>query len=222
MFRDRDHAGELLGQLVNARVDDIPNGIVLALPGGGVPVGARVAQRLGLPLDVYIVRKLGVPGHREYAMGAIASGGVQVLNTAAIERLAITPEMVAEVTRRELAELERRERAYRADRPPLDLVGKAVILVDDGIATGSTMRAAIEAIRRNKAGTITLAVPVAPKATLLAIEATVDRALVIETPEPFHAVGTHYVDFTQTSEDEVRQLLSEAAQGDDPLGSSES
>ncbi|GMQ97891.1 MAG: phosphoribosyltransferase [Acidimicrobiia bacterium] len=217
MFRDREHAGELLGQLVNHRIDDVQNAIVLALPRGGVPVGAKVAQRLDLPLDVYLVRKLGVPGHREYAMGAIASGGVQVLNTSAIERLRITPKAVAETVQRELAELERREKAYRIGRPPLDLVGMAVILVDDGIATGSTMRAAIEAIRINKARTTTVAVPVAPRATVSAIERTVDRMVVLETPDPFYAVGSHYVDFTQTSEDEVRQLLAEAAQDNDLL-----
>jgi len=222
IFRDRNHAGELLGQLVNERIDDVQNTIVLALPRGGVPVGAKVAQRLGLPLDVYLVRKLGVPGHREYAMGAIASGGVRVLNTSAIERLKITPKVVAETVQRELAELERREQAYRADRPPLDLAGMAVILVDDGIATGSTMRAAIEAIRIHEARTVTVAVPVAPRATLSAIEGTVDRMVVLETPEPFYAVGSHYVDFAQTSEDEVRHLLAAFAHADDHLGNTES
>jgi len=222
IFRDRNHAGELLAQLISQRIDDVQNTIVLALPRGGVPVGAKVAQRLDLPLDIFVVRKLGVPGHREYAMGAIASGGVQVLNTYAIERLKITPKVVAETVQRELVELERREQAYRFGRPPLDLAGMDVILVDDGIATGSTMRAAIEAIRTGTAQTTTVAVPVAPRTTLSAIEETVDHLIVLETPEPFHAVGSHYVDFAQTSEDEVRQLLAETADADDLLGNTES
>jgi len=215
MFRDRNHAGELLGRLISQRIDDLSNGIVLALPRGGVPVGAKVAQRLDLPLDVYIVRKLGVPGHEEYAMGAIASGGVQVLNTAAIERLGITTKVVDEVARRELAELERREREYRLERPPLDLKDRTVILVDDGIATGSTIRAAIEAIQISSPRTTIVAVPVAPRSTVSAIESSVDRVIVLDTPDPFSAVGFHYANFTQTSEDEVRQILTEAVQNDD-------
>jgi len=222
LFRDRNHAGELLAQLVNQRIDNVENGIVLALPRGGVPVGAKVAQRLDLPLDVYVVRKLGVPGHREYAMGAIASGGVRILNTSAIERLKITPQVVAEAVQREFVELERREQAYRFGRPPLELADMDVILVDDGIATGSTMRAAIEAIRIGKARTTTVAVPVAPRTTLSAIEGTVDHLVVLDTPEPFYAVGSHYVDFAQTSEDEVRQLLAAAIRSDDNLGNAES
>jgi putative phosphoribosyl transferase len=215
MFRDRDHAGELLGRLISQRIDDVHNGIVLALPRGGVPVGAKVAQRLDLPLDAYVVRKLGVPGHREYAMGAIASGGVQILNTSAIERLKITPQMVAEAVQRELPELERRERAYRFGRPPLDLTDRTVILVDDGIATGASMRAAIEAIQINKARTTIVAVPVAPRSTVSAIERTVDRVIVLDMPDPFSAVGYHYANFEQTSEDEVRQLLAGADHKDD-------
>lgn len=217
MFRDRHHAGELLGRLVNERVDDTTNGIVLALPRGGVPVGVKVAERLDLPLDVYLVRKLGVPGHPEYAMGAIASGGIQVLNTATIERLEITPEMVADVVQRELAELERRERTYRSNKPSRDLRDRTVILVDDGIATGASIRAAIEAVQMNEPRNVVVAVPVAPGSTVSAIESTVDRVVVVATPDPFQAVGTHYADFTQTSEDEVRQLLAQTDSDDSSL-----
>lgn len=217
MFRDRYHAGELLGQLVNERVDDTTNGIVLALPRGGVPVGARVAERLDLPLDAYLVRKLGVPGHPEYAMGAIASGGIQVLNAATIERLEITPEIVAEVVQKELAELEQRERTYRSKKPALVLRDRTVILVDDGIATGASIRAAIEAVQMNEPRTVVVAVPVAPRSTVSAIESIVDRVVAVATPDPFHAVGTHYADFTQTSEDEVRHLLAQTDSDDNSL-----
>jgi len=206
-FRDRNHAGELLGELLSRILGDVSNGIVLGLPRGGVPVAARVAERLHLPLDVYLVRKLGVPGHDEYAMGAIASGGVRVLNHDAISKLRISPETIDAVARRELVELERREMAYRGARPPLDVAGKNVIIVDDGIATGASMRAAIKAIHLAQPPSVTVAVPVAPPSTVAEMRKLADRVIALQTPELFYAVGMHYRDFTQTTDDEVRDLL---------------
>jgi putative phosphoribosyl transferase len=208
-FRDREEAGELLGALLVADIGDLSEGIVLGLPRGGVPVAARVAARLSLPLDVFIVRKLGMPGHEEYAMGAIASGGVMVLNDQAVTGAGISAEAIQRVAARELAELERREKVYRGDRPPLELAGRDVILVDDGIATGSSMRAAIEAIRIDQASSLTVAVPVAPRSTKGEIGPLVDRYFALRTPTPFSAVGWWYQDFTQTSDEEVRSLLND-------------
>ena len=207
-FHNREHAGEQLGELVEASIASINRGIVLGLPRGGVPVASGVAAHLDLPLDIYLVRKLGVPGHEEYAMGAIASGGVMVLNDDAIERLRITSETVEAVATRERAELERRERLYRGDRPPLDVAGRDVILVDDGIATGSSMRAAIESVTSNAPSSVVVAVPVAPRSAEGEFAPLVDRYLVVHTPRSFQAVGMWYRDFTQTSDDEVRFLLS--------------
>lgn len=206
-FRDRVHAGELLGELLAREVGELDNGIVLGLPRGGVPVAAAVARRLGLPLDVYLVRKLGVPGHEEYAMGAIASGGVRVLNEEAVRTLGIDQATIDAVAERELVELQRREHIYRGDRPPLDLEGKEVILVDDGIATGASMRAAIEAVRSSHPASIIVAVPVTPISTGEALAGIADRVVALTTPDPFYAVGWHYNDFTQTTDDEVRRLL---------------
>lgn len=206
-FRDRVHAGELLGELLAREVGELDNGIVLGLPRGGVPVAAAVARRLGLPLDVYLVRKLGVPGHEEYAMGAIASGGVRVLNEEAVRTLGIDQATIDAVAERELVELQRREHTYRGDRPPLDLEGKEVILVDDGIATGASMRAAIEAVRSSHPASIIVAVPVTPISTGEALAGIADRVVALTTPDPFYAVGWHYNDFTQTTDDEVRRLL---------------
>lgn len=206
-FRDRVHAGELLGELLAREVGELDNGIVLGLPRGGVPVAAAVARRLGLPLDVYLVRKLGVPGHEEYAMGAIASGGVRVLNEEAVRTLGIDQATIDTVAERELVELQRREHTYRGDRPPLDLEGKEVILVDDGIATGASMRAAIEAVRSSHPASIIVAVPVTPISTGEALAGIADRVVALTTPDPFYAVGWHYNDFTQTTDDEVRRLL---------------
>lgn len=206
-FRDRFQAGELLGELLARETGDVDNGIVLGLPRGGVPVAAVVAHRLGLPLDVYLVRKLGVPGHEEYAMGAIASGGIRVLNEDAVRSLGIDQATIDRVAERELVELARREIAYRGDRPALDLEGKNVILVDDGIATGASMQAAVEAVRSAEPVSITVAVPVAPPSTIKTLAQTADRVVAIETPDPFYAVGWHYIDFTQTTDDEVRHLL---------------
>ena len=198
----------MLGDLLADHPGDVTNGIVLGLPRGGVPVAAGVAIRLGLPLDIYLVRKLGLPGHEEYAMGAIASGCVTVLNENAIQRMGITPETVETVAARELSELERRERLYRGDRPPLDLDGRDIILVDDGIATGSSMRAAIESVSANDPSSVTVAVPVAPRSSEGELGPLVDRYLVVHAPRSFQAVGMWYRDFTQTTDDEVRRLLS--------------
>lgn len=207
-FRDRNEAGELLGEFLGSTMGNLDDGIVLGLPRGGVPVAARVAAKLGLPLDVFIVRKLGMPGHEEYAMGAIASGGVMVLNDEAVRGMGITEEAIQSVAERELVELERRERLYRGDRPPLELADRDVILVDDGIATGSTVRAAIKAICMKRASSVTVAVPVAPRSAESEIGPMVDRYVALRTPTPFSAVGWWYQDFTQTSDDEVRSLLS--------------
>ena len=206
-FRDRKQAGEALGEFLDANIGDVSRGIVLGLPRGGVPVAARVAHRLELPLDVFIVRKLGLPGHTEYAMGAIASGGVTVLNEDAVKRLGIDGATVEKVAEKERLELERRERLYRGDRPPLDLATRDVILVDDGIATGSSMLAAIEAIKANEPSSLVVAVPVAPRSAEHAIGPLVDRYFALATPTPFQAVGWWYQDFNQTSDAEVRSLL---------------
>lgn len=208
-FRGRVEAGDLLGEFLASEVGTVDDGIVLGLPRGGVPVAARVAVKLGLPLDVFIVRKLGMPGHEEYAMGAIASGGVMVLNEQAVRGAGITQAAIHSVAERELVELGRRERLYRGDRPPLELADRDVILVDDGIATGSTIRAAIEAIRINEASSVTVAVPVAPRSAEKEIGPLVDRYVALSTPTPFSAVGWWYQDFTQTSDDEVRSLLTD-------------
>ena len=206
-FRDRVHAGDLLADVLDAR-RGINDGIVLGLPRGGVPVAARVAERLDIPLDVFIVRKLGLPGRSEYAMGAIASGGVIVINEDAVARLGITQEAIDTVAERELQELERREVLYRGDRPPLDLASRDVILVDDGIATGASMHAAIEAIKAYGPRSLLVAVPVAPLSAQSEFEGFVDAFIALWTPTPFQAVGLWYVDFTQTTDDEVRSLMS--------------
>jgi putative phosphoribosyl transferase len=206
-FRDRLHAGDLLADALEAR-RGMNDGIVLALPRGGVPVAARVAQRLGIPLDVFIVRKLGLPGRSEYAMGAIASGGVIVINEDAVTRLGISQEAIDTVAERELRELERREVLYRGDRPPLDLASRDVILVDDGIATGASMHAAVEAIKAYGPRSLLVAVPVAPMSAQSEFEGFVDEFIALSTPTPFQAVGLWYDDFTQTTDDEVRSLIS--------------
>jgi putative phosphoribosyl transferase len=206
-FRDRLHAGDLLADALEAR-RGMNDGIVLALPRGGVPVAARVAQRLGIPLDVFIVRKLGLPGRSEYAMGAIASGGVIVINEDAVTRLGISQEAIDTVAERELRELERREVLYRGNRPPLDLASRDVVLVDDGIATGASMHAAVEAIKAYGPRSLLVAVPVAPMSAQSEFEGFVDEFIALSTPTPFQAVGLWYDDFTQTTDDEVRSLIS--------------
>jgi putative phosphoribosyl transferase len=208
-FADRHEAGRVLAShlMSYGGRDDV---IVLALPRGGVPVGFEVAEALGAPLDVFLVRKLGVPGHDELAMGAIASGGVRVLNDQVVRSLRIPPSAIDEVAVREQAELERRERAYRGARPLPDMRGKIGILVDDGLATGATMRAAAEALRRLGPAKVVVAVPVAAPQTCEEFRHEVDAIVCAYTPEPFSAVGAWYDDFSPTSDEEVRDLLAQA------------
>jgi putative phosphoribosyl transferase len=209
-FRDRADAGRrLASELVAYR--DRPDVLVLALPRGGVPVGYEVARALGVPLDVFVVRKLGVPDQPELAMGAIASGGVRVLNPEIVRGLRIPDSVIDAVAGREEQELARRERAYRGDRPPLDVRGRTVILIDDGLATGATMRAAALALRQRGPARIVVAVPTAAEETCRALRGEVDEVVCGETPEPFVAVGHWYDDFSQTSDDDVRALLARGA-----------
>jgi predicted phosphoribosyltransferase len=210
IFRDRREAGRALARSL-LRWANRPGVLVLALPRGGVPVGFEVARAIGAPLDVFVVRKLGVPGHEELAMGAIASGGARVLEYDVIADLGIPPAAVEDATRREEEELRRRERAFREGRPPADVEGKTVILVDDGLATGATMRAAIAALRRREPAAIVVAVPVGAPETCAAIARLADDCVCLETPAGFSAVGLWYEDFEQTTDAEVRQLLSEPA-----------
>jgi putative phosphoribosyl transferase len=211
-YRDRADAGRQLASKLRAYADR-PDVLVLGLPRGGVPVAFEVARSLGAPLDVFLVRKLGVPGHEELAMGAIASGGVYVLNEEVVQSLRIPHQVIERVAAAEQRELERRERAYRDDRPPPDVRGHTVILVDDGLATGSTMRAAAAALRRQGPARIVVAVPTAARATCNELRAEVDEIVCAITPEPFYAVGLSYEDFSQMSDAEVRELLALAAHG---------
>jgi predicted phosphoribosyltransferase len=190
---------------------DSPDLVVLALPRGGVPVGYEVAQALGVQMDVFVVRKLGMPGHPELAMGAIATGGVRVLNDDVVTWYRPSAAAVDAVTRAELLELERRERAYRDGRQPLPVEGRTVILVDDGLATGSTMRAAVLAMRRLRPARVIVAVPVGARETCEALREVADDVVCALVPEPFSAVGLWYIDFSQTTDEEVRQLLSTQA-----------
>jgi predicted phosphoribosyltransferase len=214
-YRDRREAGKSLAELLRgyAGRDDV---VVLALPRGGVPVGYEVAKALRAPLDVFTVRKLGVPGNPELAMGAIATGGLLVLDQQLIQMLGIDRSELERAVTAELRELERREAAYRGERTPPDLTGKTVILVDDGLATGSTMRAAALAVRRLNPARIVVAVPVAAEETCDAFRDVVEEIVCGITPRPFQAVGIWYDDFTQTSDEEVRELLARAAQPSEP------
>lgn len=206
LFQNRRDAGRQLAARLahHADRDDV---LVLALPRGGVPVGYEVAEALGAPLDVFLVRKLGVPGHEELAMGAIASGGVRVLNDRVLRATGLTETDIAEVEEQEREELERRERAYRAGREPLDVRGETVILVDDGLATGSTMRAAVAALRRMHPARIVVGVPVGAPDTCAELAEEADEVVCAHEPEPFYGVGMWYDDFSQTTDDEVRELL---------------
>ena len=208
-FANRDQAGEALAGALGAYRNrwDV---LVLGLPRGGVPVAARVAGEIGAPLDVMVVRKLGTPGQEELAMGAIASGGGRVLNEDVVGGLGISAETLDRVTQRERRELRRREEAYRGDRPFPDLNGRCVVLVDDGIATGATMRAAVGAVRAVGAAEVVVAVPVAPGDTVLTLRHEADAVVCLETPEPFMGVGRWYSDFGQTRDDEVVSLLQAA------------
>jgi predicted phosphoribosyltransferase len=209
-FRDRHHAGRRLAAALGSYAgrEDV---LVLALPRGGVPVGYEVARALGAPLDVMQVRKLGVPGHEELAMGAIASGGVRILSEGVVQTLQIPERVIATVAAAEEQELVRRERIYREGRPFPEVRGRTVILVDDGLATGSTMSAAAAALRAQGAGRLVAAVPVAPKETCDALRSLVDDVICAVTPEPFLAVGEWYDDFTQTTDADVQDLLRRAA-----------
>ena len=208
-YHDRRAAGAVLaGRLLH--LAGHPGVVVLGLPRGGVPVAAAVAQALGAPLDVFTVRKLGVPGHEEFAMGAIATGGTCVLDDATVRDLGITPAQIAAVRGTETRELGRRERLFRGDRPPLDVRGATVILVDDGMATGTTMRAAVAALRSQHLLHVIVAVPVASDDALAAVQAVADAVICPLTPTAFLAVGAWYDDFEQTSDAEVRRLLEDA------------
>jgi predicted phosphoribosyltransferase len=210
LFRDRRDAGRKLAAKLTGYARR-PQVVVLALPRGGVPVAYEVAKALHAPLDIFLVRKLGVPGHEELAMGAIASGGVRVLNQEVVHTLGIPPDIIDAVVAREQQELARRERAYRAGRPALDLRGRSVILVDDGLATGATMAAAVNGVRTLGAQKVIVAVPTAAPEVCEAFQAYVDTIVCAETPQPFFGVGMWYADFSQTSDEEVRRLLDPAA-----------
>jgi predicted phosphoribosyltransferase len=206
LFRDRVEAGDALAGLL-VHYAGRPDVLVLALPRGGVPVAARVAEALGAPLDVFVVRKLGVPGQPELAMGAIATGGVRVVNEQVVGRLRLGEADLQRVAEAEERELARRERSYREGRGPPDLAGQVVILVDDGLATGSTMRAAVAAARRLGPARVVVAVPTAPASTCQRLGEEADEAVCATTPRPFRAVGYSYRSFPQTSDEEVRSLL---------------
>ena len=205
-YADRLEAGRILaGELSAYRDrDDV---VVLALPRGGVPVASEVARALGVPLDVFVVRKLGVPGHEELAMGAIASGGVRQVNRDVVDALGIPAHVIDAVAAREQRELERREQGYRGARPPLSLINKTVILVDDGLATGSTMRAAVIAARQQQPARVIVAVPVGAVSTCADLATEADDVVCVRMPDPFVAVGLWYRDFTPTTDHEVRTLL---------------
>jgi predicted phosphoribosyltransferase len=214
-FPDRAAAGRLLAEklMQYAGHDDV---IVLGLPRGGVPVAYEVARDLRVPLDVFIVRKLGVPGFEELAVGAIASGGIRVLNEDVARALPNADEIIEAVTQREMIEVERREEKYRDGRPAPEISGRTVILIDDGLATGATMRAAVKALRQRGAAKIVVAVPVGPPDTCKEFEDEADEVVCASAPEFFQAVGQYYEDFSQTSDEEVRGLLARAAQDRHP------
>jgi putative phosphoribosyl transferase len=208
-FEDRKEAGQYLAKKLQQYAHN-PDVLVLALPRGGVPVAYEVAQALNAPLDVFLVRKLGVPGHEELAMGAIASGGVRIVNPSVVHQLHISEDAINAVASEELRELERREEAYRGSRPEPAMQGKTIILVDDGLATGASMWAAVAALRKRNPQQIVVAVPAASEETCDQFKPYVDNIVCAITPEPFYAVGLWYHDFSQTSDTEVRQLLAQA------------
>jgi len=209
LFEDRTDAGRRLAQALGAYAgrSDL---IVLALPRGGVPVAYEVARALKAPLDLLIVRKLGTPGNPELAMGAIASGGASVLNRDVVSMYRISDETIEQAAATERRELERRERLYRGDRPYPKLENRCIIVVDDGIATGATMRAGLAALRQQNPACIVVAVPLAPLDTVERLRAEVDEVICLTTPEPFFAVGQGYRDFSQTTDDEVREILAQS------------
>jgi putative phosphoribosyl transferase len=217
-FQDRLEAGRVLGGLLE-RYRDREDAIVLALPRGGVPVGGVVASHLRIPLDVFLVRKLGVPGQEELAFGAIASGGIRVLNRELIDEVMLSATAIENISASEAEELERRELAYRAGLPPLKLRGRTAILVDDGLATGSTMMAAVRAARQLEAGRAVVAIPVAAHQAVHLLEQEADEVVCAATPVPFRAVGVWYEEFGQTTDEEVRRVLEDArVSGHHPAG----
>lgn len=208
-IKNRSEAGQALArELAHYRGRD--NMLVLALPRGGVPVACEIASKLQVPVDLMLVRKLGTPGQEELAMGAIASGGIQVLNQDIVSSLGISTALIADVAAREQQELQRREQAYRGDRPRPQIEGRDIILVDDGVATGATMRAAIAAIRKLQPAAIIIAVPVAPADTVAALRLVADEVVCLAMPEPFMAIGSWYRDFSQVSDQEVQMMLKRA------------
>jgi putative phosphoribosyl transferase len=209
VFRDRTEAGQRLAEKL-IQFAGRPDVIVLALPRGGVPVAFEIAKALKAPMDVFVVRKLGLPGHEELAMGAIASGGVAVINDSVVGPSHIPLQAIRAVAAGELKELNRRERAYRGDRPIPDLRNQTVILVDDGMATGATMRVAVAALRHLRPAWIVVATPTASLAACAELSREADECACIMTPEPYHAVGVWYEDFSQTTDQEVRELLDKA------------
>jgi predicted phosphoribosyltransferase len=223
-FKDRDQAGKLLAQQLSAYAGR-PDVLVLALPRGGVPVGYAIARALGVELDVMLVRKLGLPGQEEYAMGAVGAGGVRVIQSGLVEAGLVTAEQIEAASARELAEIVRRDRLYRAGRPPPVLAGRCVILVDDGIATGATLRAAIEVVRQSKVARLVVAAPVGPRESVAELTPLVDEMVCLATPFGFHAVSQWYRHFDQTGDEEVQDLLAlawrqQAAPPSKPVGQS--
>jgi predicted phosphoribosyltransferase len=208
IFQDRRDAGRALARIV-AKLHDLGDAVVLGLPRGGVPVAYEVACGLNLPLDIFIVRKLGVPGQEELAMGAIASGGTLVTNQSIVQELGVSPEVIEVIAKRERLEIERRERAYRDGRPPIPVEGRTVIVIDDGLATGASMLAAARALRP-RARRVIAAVPVASETTCNELSGEVDQIICVATPQPFFAIGMFYHDFAQTTDEEVRTLLAQA------------
>lgn len=213
-FRDRQDAGRALAHHLAGYADQ-PDVLVLALPRGGVPVAHEVARALDAPMDIFLVRKLGVPGQEEFAMGAIASGGVRILNEQVVQALGLREDQITAVTAHEQRELERRDREYRGDRAAPRIQGRTVILIDDGLATGSTMRAAVAAVRAQGPERLVAAAPVGARETCEALREEVDEVVCVTTPEPFWGVGAWYQDFSQTTDREVRELL---RLGDDRAG----
>ncbi|HEY4283406.1 MAG TPA: phosphoribosyltransferase [Chthoniobacterales bacterium] len=214
-FHDRVEAGGLLADELASYANQA-GVIVVGLPRGGVPVAAEVARRLNASLDVFMVRKLGLPGHPELAMGAIATGGVRVLNSDVVDALRIPDEVINNVTAGENQELQRRERLYRDDRPPPEVGGKTVIVVDDGVATGSTMLAAVSALRQLTATRIVIATPVIARSTYEQLKTHADEIVTVLCPDEFYGVGQWYEDFSQTTDDEVRLALAENSQHVNP------
>jgi predicted phosphoribosyltransferase len=210
LFADRTEAGRFLASKLK-RYAGRPDVLVLGLPRGGVPVAFEIARALRAPLDVFLVRKLGLPGQEEFAVGAIASGGVRVVNEDVVRALGISEDIIEGVAAAQKRQMAERERLYRGDRPPPDVRGRTVILVDDGLATGSTMRAAVLALRRQGAARIVVAVPVGAPETCAEFKHEADDVICARTPEPFYAVGLWYGDFSQTSDEEVRDLLEQSS-----------